>query len=205
MYGTDVVETSTDASTDGRHARRERGRQAVLDAGLRLIARSGIPSTDDLAREAGVSTSSLFRYFDGVDDILHRVADRFHEKNSHVFDATPEPGSSFDQRVVAFVDVRLTAASEIAPLIVRSQVRLDVEPRLVPIVTAFRRRLAEQVPRFFEPELASFTPAARDDMIAILDAATNPMAWTAMTQVHGRSPTQVKRAWRTLLRELLLR
>ena len=59
---------------DGRRARREQNRGAVLDA-LAELYREGVyePSAAQIAERAGLSSRSLFRYFDDVDD-LNRAA-----------------------------------------------------------------------------------------------------------------------------------
>ncbi|MEM7324954.1 MAG: TetR family transcriptional regulator, partial [Actinomycetota bacterium] len=53
---------------DGRTARRERGRLAVIDAAFRLLESGEPATTERLAAEAGTSTSSLYRYFDDLAD-----------------------------------------------------------------------------------------------------------------------------------------
>ena len=59
---------------DGRHARRDRNRVAVVDAMLELFAAGNLaPSSDEIAEKAGLSPRSLFRYFDDLDDLV-RVA-----------------------------------------------------------------------------------------------------------------------------------
>ena len=59
---------------DGRRLRRDKNRDAVIDALLDLF-RDGVyqPSTAQIATQAGLSLRSLFRYFDDVED-LHRAA-----------------------------------------------------------------------------------------------------------------------------------
>ena len=57
------------SETDGRHARRARNRAAVIEAVYELVKSGKVPpSVDDVASEAGVSVSSIFRIFDGLPD-----------------------------------------------------------------------------------------------------------------------------------------
>ena len=70
MTATDVP----DRTTDGRHARRDRNRLAVVDAILALFSEGNFePTSDQIAERAGLSPRSLFRYFDDLED-LNRVA-----------------------------------------------------------------------------------------------------------------------------------
>jgi DNA-binding transcriptional regulator YbjK len=59
-------------ATDGRRARGEASRQAILDATVRVIAASGLTSVTHraVAAEAGVSTASTTYHFATLDDLL---------------------------------------------------------------------------------------------------------------------------------------
>lgn len=60
------------AGTDGRRAKGERRRRAILDATLRVVERDGIAGTSHraIAREAGVPAASISYYFTGIDELL---------------------------------------------------------------------------------------------------------------------------------------
>ncbi|MFP5020819.1 TetR/AcrR family transcriptional regulator [Pseudonocardia phyllosphaerae] len=57
---------------DGRRAKGERRRRALLDAALRLLGRDGVAAVTQrgVAAEAGVPPSAVLYYFDGVDELL---------------------------------------------------------------------------------------------------------------------------------------
>ncbi|MDA3630902.1 TetR family transcriptional regulator [Saccharopolyspora sp. WRP15-2] len=61
-----------DEETDGRRAKGERRRRAIIDAALRVVARDGVGAVShrNIAREAGVPPASIAYYFDGIDDLL---------------------------------------------------------------------------------------------------------------------------------------
>ena len=72
---------ATNGGVDGRRLRRERGRDAVIDALFELLLEgSPTPKSDELARRAGVSEASVFRYFDSLDDLFLRAFQAFQER-----------------------------------------------------------------------------------------------------------------------------
>ncbi|MEV0705878.1 TetR family transcriptional regulator [Saccharopolyspora sp. NPDC050389] len=58
--------------TDGRRAKGERRRRAIIDATLRIVARDGVGAVShrNIAREAEVPPASIAYYFAGIDDLL---------------------------------------------------------------------------------------------------------------------------------------
>jgi DNA-binding transcriptional regulator YbjK len=67
-----VEERALSEQVDGRRARGERRRQAILEATLRVIERDGVAGVShrSVAREAGVPTTSTTYYFASLDDLL---------------------------------------------------------------------------------------------------------------------------------------
>jgi DNA-binding transcriptional regulator YbjK len=57
---------------DGRRAKGERRRRAIVDATLRVVARDGVAAVShrNIAREAGVPPASIAYYFAGIDELL---------------------------------------------------------------------------------------------------------------------------------------
>lgn len=79
-----MTSTDTPRPPDGRAARwagqRDRRRREFVEAGLRAIARHGPEvSTEQIADEAGVARTRLYRHFDGAADLQHAIAARIAE------------------------------------------------------------------------------------------------------------------------------
>lgn len=57
---------------DGRKAKGQRRRRAIVDAALRVVSRDGVAgiSHRSVAREAGVPPASIAYYFSGIDELL---------------------------------------------------------------------------------------------------------------------------------------
>lgn len=66
---------------EGRVAQKRRTRQALLDAGLRVLERGEEPTLESIATEADVSRATAYRYFPRIESLLsvlplaHLVAD----------------------------------------------------------------------------------------------------------------------------------
>ncbi|WP_290053782.1 TetR/AcrR family transcriptional regulator [Amycolatopsis solani] len=93
--------TSTDRPRppDGRAVRwagqRERRRGEFVEAGLRAITRYGPEvSTEQIADEAGVARTRLYRHFDGAADLQHAIAGRVAELITAEFAPLWSPGGT---------------------------------------------------------------------------------------------------------------
>lgn len=198
-----VMSDATTGRVDGRTARRERGRTAVIEAALRLLGSDGLATTEMLASEAGVSTSSLFRYFDGMEELYRQVAEYFAERHPELFGAAPAPGLDRAERISEFVELRLRNWAIIGPLAQRVEAYALSNPEATPATTSLRRRASEHVDRYFAPELDRLTPARRADLAATIDVLTAAEAGRTLADIHQRTPKQIRRAWIAALTTLL--
>lgn len=192
------------APTDGRRARRERSRLAVVDAAFALVLDGKIPpNVDDVAERAGVSVSSIFRNFDGLDDLQHQAVERFADRYRHLLKAEVRPGVGRSSRVSGFVTCRLDLYEQAGPLMSLGRHRaLDYEP-MARAVANNRALLAEQTRSFFSEEIADRTPADAADLIASVDSFTSPESFEVMSGAHARTRRQIARAWTTGVRSLI--
>jgi TetR/AcrR family transcriptional regulator, regulator of autoinduction and epiphytic fitness len=191
-----VVTGEHETNSDGRRARRERTRLAVVDAVFAAIQDGKIPPTvDDVAERAGVSVSSVFRNFDGLDDLQRQAFDRFQEQFAHLLDLASEPGLDRWARVRHFVGSRIELYESAGPLIhVARQRALDYQP-MAEGGARLRSRLSDHARRHFVTE-ASLLPARKAaELLAVLDATTSPEAFEVMSATHGRTARQIERTW----------
>jgi AcrR family transcriptional regulator len=71
LLSVEEVEVAQQVAPDGRTARRDRNRDAVLDAVLDLFAEDALaPSAVQVAERSGVSLRSVYRYFDDTDELV---------------------------------------------------------------------------------------------------------------------------------------
>ena len=189
---------TTQEATDGRRARRDRNRAAVIDAMITLLLDHGtLPSTETVAERAGVSVSSVFRYFENLDDLQQQTVATYFGRFGPMFEIESIGEGPLVERVARFVDARATLHETVAPIarLVRAGLRepSPVQERLA----ATRRDLAQQVRIHFAPELSSRLRSDRDDLADAVDALTSFEAWDLLRTAHHRSTRQIRRAWTT--------
>ena len=195
---------SGDVPIDGRRARRDRNRQAVVDAAFALIVEGkGAPSAEAVAERAGVSASSIFRNFDGLADLQEQALDQFRERFSHLLQATPSADADLDDRVEFFVRNRIDLYEQAGPLMSMARARAFEHDTLVEAVARNRATLADQARTCFGSEVDGLTPSDAADLIAVLDSLTSPEAFELMTRAHARTHQQIARAWQAGLLALI--
>lgn len=192
------------AATDGRRARRERNRIAVIDAMFALVNDGKVPlRVEDVAEGAGISVSSVFRIFDGLDDLQRQAFDRFQARYHHLLDEAPATEVDRAERVRRHVGSRVELFSAAGPLLRLARQRaVDYQP-MAEGVARMRTRLADHTRRHFAVEASRLTPAGASNLLAVVDAATSPEAFEVMSAVHGRTPRQIAATWIRLVEVLL--
>ena len=139
---------------DGRRLRREQNREAVLDA-LGDLFREGSyqPTADEIARRAGISARSLFRYFDDADDLSRAAIERELRVAGPLLELDVDPGAPLSERIDAVVSHRLRLHEGIGPTARAARVSAT---RNAVVAEQLRRRRAlfrGQLERAFGPEL----------------------------------------------------
>jgi AcrR family transcriptional regulator len=166
----------------------------VIDAMFSLLQDGKVPVSAELvADRAGVSVASVFRYFDGLDDLQFQTFARFRERFEPLL-VVPTTAATRDERIAAFVDARLDLYEQAGAIMAVGRLRaLEYEP-LVAASAEMRGLLAQQVRSVFAPDVAT-TPRSAD-LVGMIDALTSLESWDVMRKTHARSRRQIERAWR---------
>lgn len=160
-------------SGDGRLARRDRNRLAVLDAVIELFAEGVLdPTPDDVGARVGLSARTVYRYFDDRDALVRAAINRHLERTMPLFVIHAIGEGDLDDRIDRFVTSRLRLYEAVAAAFRASRVR-GVEDELIrEQVEATRRALREQTDKHFAPELVALDAARRRACSAAADALT---------------------------------
>lgn len=166
-----------ESTVDGRTARRDRNRLAVLDAVLDLFAAGDLsPSPEAVAQRSGLSLRSVYRYVADSDDLVHSAIERHLEKVGPLFAIGPPGPGSLQDRAEAFVTARLRLYEAVAPTAraayLRAQLRSTPASDIVAgRLTARRRLLRGQLERQFATEIADLGGLA-GPLVAAADGLT---------------------------------
>ncbi|CAN5599815.1 hypothetical protein BH20ACT2_BH20ACT2_21560 [soil metagenome] len=176
----------------------------MIDAAFSMLQEGRVPPpVDEVAERSGVSVSTIFRYFDGLDDLQHVALARFHERFETLY-SIPAIGEGLRRdRIRRFVDARLQLYAAAGAIMAVGRLRAIEHPPLAAAMMEMRRTLRDQVTAQFAPELAGVTPARSADLLAVIDALTSSEAWNVMRHSHGRTRRQIRRAWVLSLETLL--
>lgn len=173
-----VTQAQRDDVVDGRRLRRERGRQAVIDAMIDLVLEGHAPpSVEQVIDRAGVSQASLFRYFGTLDELRQEAIGRYFERFDDLI-AIPDIGDGpLGGRIDRFVTARDAFYERTAPMarLTRRQAA-DVD-EFARTIEQLRISFAEQAANHFAPELEPLTVGARERRVAIVAAVTSFESW----------------------------
>lgn len=187
MSVTDVPQIRDDLTTpdieDGRRARRDRNRDAVVDALLALYRDGQLnPSSDEIASRAGLSPRSLFRYFDDIDDLCQSAITRQQDQVRHLFEVEVPFDAPVAERIAALVEQRTRLFDTIFAAALVARLRAPFQPMVAAHITDSRAYLRNQIKRLLKPELSALTPAAAANVLNAMDLLCSFEAFQLMRQ-----------------------
>jgi AcrR family transcriptional regulator len=147
---------------DGRTARRQKNRDAVLDAVV-AIFEDGVtdPSIDDVAERAGVSARSVYRYFADRDDLLQSAMWHAIARVLPTMQLDHVGVGSFEERCTRFVEHRIEMYIALAPITRAAKRAAQSEPEIAEQFETGRFVLRQQFLDQFSPEFEGLNPAER--------------------------------------------
>ena len=191
---------------DGRRASRERNRMAVVDALLDLYAEGNLrPGADEMARRAGLSRRSVFRYFDDLDDLDRTAIARQQDRVRHLWDISATGEGPLPHRIEAMAQYRLKLFEAVAPAARVSRMRAPLHRVIAQELAESRRLFARQIERQFAPELDQLEARARSKTLALLDVLCSFEAYDLMRTARKMSAAQVREAMAEGIRATLAR
>ncbi len=178
--------TTYDERVDGRTARRDRNKQAVLDAVIDLFSEGNLsPGVHEVAERSGVSLRSVYRYFADADDLVAAAIEQRIAQAEHLFDM-PDPGvGPTTSRIDRFCQRRIQLFSFVRSVYRASAVRAADRARHATDIEAARIALAKQTAEMFAPELDEL-PVERAAVVSgILDTLSQFDALELIWRNHG--------------------
>ena len=171
--GDDGVDDGSDDEVDGRTARRDRNRLAVLDAVLELFSEDNLaPTPEEVARRSGVSLRSVYRYVADRDDLIRAAIERNQAHVRPLFALASIGVGPRGPRIDAFVRARLRGYEAAAATARAARLQAPANRLIRDQLDAARRDLRAQLEQQFEPELRILPPSQRRAVTAAADALT---------------------------------
>jgi AcrR family transcriptional regulator len=165
-----TAEDTQAATTDGRQLRRQRNREAVVEALLDLYSQGNLrPSAEEIAIRSGLSPRSLFRYFDDVDDLIREAIDRQIERAIPLVPIDATPDAPVTTKVAALVDQRFRLFGAVGNAAAVARLRSPFQPLLAASLAQNRAFLRSQMQRLFAPELEAMGPEVAAMSLAAAD------------------------------------
>jgi len=185
-------ETAEPSAEDGRHARRERNRLAVVDAMLQLYRDGNLdPSSDEIAERAGLSPRSLFRYFEDLDDLVRVAISRQHERLEPLARVDTASDGPLAERIERLVEQRLRLFEKIGSVGLVSRVREPFQPLIASELAISRSFLRRQLEQLFQPELTQQGKGAAAVTLAAADVLTSFESVRLLLDDQQLTPAQV--------------
>ena len=180
----------------GHTLRRSERRVSAIDSFIDLVLEYGnAPTPDEVAKRAGVSIASMYRYFETLDelrnDAIARVTERFPELVS-----IPKIGTGDrKRRIASFTKVRIALHEKLHPLQLLNRKHNQSNPIAGKQLDSARIMLSDQIRIHYDLELRTLNPASRDDTVASISVLTSVESWEQFRRTMNRTAGQTQRAW----------
>ncbi len=188
---------------DGRTARAERTRAAVVDALLDLIGEGDLqPTAQAVAARAGVSVRIVYFHFEDHAKLFATAAARHSERI--LADIAPiSDAGSLPARLDNFVALRARVYERVFNVRRAARLYEHLAPHVANTLAFVRALKREEAERVFARELSALPPSLRRDRAAALGAVTSFNSWESL-HAHQQLPLEdARRVWRGLIAAVL--
>ena len=164
---------------DGRTARAERTRNAIVEAHLALIGEGDLkPTGERIAERAGVSLRALWANFKDMEALFAASGQRLVERQDEEFRPVPVE-LPLPERIDQFCRQRARILELIAPSARAAQLKEPFSAQLRRNRAANIARVQKEISELFGPELDR-AGVGRDELFHALTVATTWAAWSMM-------------------------
>jgi TetR/AcrR family transcriptional regulator, regulator of autoinduction and epiphytic fitness len=168
--------------TDGRSARSQRTRTAVVDALLDLNRGGNLrPTAKEIAERAGVSLRSVYVHFDDLEDLFLAAAKRHTEAISGMLVEVPATGP-LRSRAETLVRMRSRIYEEVGNIRRAAELQAPFSPTLETWLAAGRSVGRRDLERVFANELDHLSYDARKRRLAMVHALAGGQTWDQLRQ-----------------------
>src|SRR5258708_21557660 len=174
---------STEPKLDGRKARSQRSREAVVQ-GVLAFVREGIPrpSATEIGRHGKVSRRVVFNQFKDMERLRAICLARFAQEENAKFWRPVSPAFALPERMDAFVRARSARLEFVTPFRRSSNLLAPRSPRITEAVRTAAARAHAEVKAAFDREIRQLAPARRGPLTRMVIAACSRPPWDPLRQ-----------------------
>ncbi|MFC0533935.1 TetR/AcrR family transcriptional regulator [Phytohabitans kaempferiae] len=197
--------TGTEAAgrVDGRTARAERTRRAIVEAHLALISEGDLrPTGERIAERAGISLRTLWINFKDMETLFEASGVTVLERQDAAYRQVPTD-LPLRQRVDAYCRQRAELMQMFAPIFKAAAMREPTSPQLRRNRAKHIGRVRREVEQLFAPELQLAGPGAGELVDALVAASMWP-AWSMLRDGLGLDCEGARRAMTRTVSALLV-
>lgn len=192
------------AHMDGRRARRDRNREAVVDAYLDLVNEGQLePSVAEVADRSGVSHRSVFRYFSDRESLVRAGIECQIRRVEPLLALPVTPDMPLDERIAGFAQQRVTMLERIGPVARLTRLRVNQSEQLAAIVDQTRTFFRNQAKQLFQPELDTLDAETATDVLAAIDVLTSFECFDLLARAQQMPHDRVERIFRRSITAVL--
>jgi AcrR family transcriptional regulator len=171
MQDADSHQDDSGQAIDGRSARRDRNRLAVIDAAIQLFAEGNLrPDPAAIALRCGLSPKSVSRYFEDLDSLIAAAAARQMEQVFPLYQIHAIGQGALDHRIDDFVRVRLKAYEVMGATNRAASLLALRQPSIQKYLDDARVLARKQIEAQFATELKPLPVGLRHSRVAAIDA-----------------------------------
>jgi len=171
--------------TDGRSARSQRTRLAVVDALLDLLrAGNPRPTAKEIAERAGVSLRSVYVHFDDLDDLFGAATRRQIELVAPLLVVVPATGT-IAERAETMMRARAEIFEELGPIRRAAELQEPFSPALARNLQDIRAAGRADLERVFANELERLPEDDRRRRTGVLDVLCGSATWDQLRHNQG--------------------
>lgn len=153
-------------AVDGRRARSERSKQAIIDATLTLMEEGIlIPTAQQISDKAGVGIRSFFRHFDDMETLFATIDDSTRDTNVALFAGGDRDGS-LEERILHAIEQHGEGYEDRRNMILSTAAQLWRSETLRKNYAHYQRGLRKDLDDWL-PELKKLSRGQRDAVDAI--------------------------------------
>lgn len=189
------------APVDGRTARAQRTRDAIVEACVGLVTSGELrPTAPRIAEEAGVSVRSVFQHFDDLETLFALVAERAIMSLAGLVHPIA-PDLPLAVRIETFATQRVELLEALTPIRRAASVHAPFSPAIQARVEAGHAFFRAELEQVFGRELDA-EPDRRAVMLDMLDIAASWSSWDELRTL-GRSIEEASAVVAAMLRAVL--